>query len=293
VVVVKTPILARPGGAARLADSGRQVARRVAPAAAEHERTLAAVLAALRRHGAEPLVTDVKIDPPDRAALALARLVVSVGGDGTLLTASHHVTAGMLLGVNSAPRDSVGYLALARRETVPKMLDAIASGILRPVPVTRLAVTLDGVTLPEPGLNDVLIAHEHPAATSRYLIRLGRRSEEHRSSGLWVSTAAGSTAGIRSSGGTAMPLRSRRLQFRARELYRRAGVDYRLASGFLAPGAELVVESQMEAGWLYIDGSRVSHPFPFGARARIRALPEPLLLFADPLRWAAGTARGG
>lgn len=285
-MVVKTPVLARPGGAARLADSGRQVARRVAPAAAEHDRTVAAVLAALARHGAEPLVTDVKIDPPDRAALALARLVVSVGGDGTLLTASHHVTTGMLLGVNSAPRDSVGYLALARRATVPKTLDAIASGVLRPVPVTRLSVTLDGVTLPEPGLNDVLIAHEHPAATSRYLVRLGRRSEEHRSSGLWISTAAGSTAGIRSSGGTVLPLRSRRLQFRARELYRRPGVDYRLASGFLAPGTELVVESQMDAGWLYIDGSRVSHPFPFGARAEIRALLQPLLLFADPWRWA-------
>ena len=79
-------------------------------------------------------------------------------------------------------------------------------------------VTLDGVMLPEAALNDVLIAHQHPAATSRYLVRLGRISETHRSSGLWVSTPAGSTAGIRSSGGAVLPLRSRRLQFRAREL---------------------------------------------------------------------------
>jgi len=198
---------------------------------------------------------------------------------------------GALLGVNSAPRDSVGYLALARRATIPKTLDAIAAGILKPVPVTRLSVTLDGVALPEAGLNDVLFAHQHPAATSRYLVRLGRQAEEHRSSGLWISTAAGSTAGIRSSGGAVLPLRSRRLQFRARELYRRPGAEYRLAVGFLAPGEELVVESQMDSGWLYLDGSRVAYPFPFGARAEVRSLPEPLFLFADPRRWVAGKAR--
>lgn len=263
----------------------------MAPAAAEHDRTLAALLAALARHGVEPLITDVLVDEAAREALACARFVVSVGGDGTLLTASHYLAQATLLGVNSAPRDSVGYLALCQRATIPKTLDAIAAGRLRPVPVTRLVVTLDGVTLPEPVLNDVLIAHQHPAATSRYLIRLGRRSETHRSSGLWVSTPAGSTAGIHSSGGAVMPLRSRRLQFRARELYRRAGVELRLASGFLPPGAELVVESQMEAGWLYVDGSRVSYPFPFGARAEIRAVPEPLLLFADPRRWASAAGR--
>lgn len=290
-VVVKTPMLARPGSAARLAKSGRQVARTVAPAAAEHERTLATLVAALARHGVEPVVLDVIPDEAFRAAVARARFVVSVGGDGTLLTASHFVASGTLLGVNSAPRDSVGYLALAQRATIPKTIDAIASGRLRPVPVTRLGVTLDGAALPEPALNDVLVAHQHPAATSRYLVRLGRQSETHRSSGLWVSTPAGSTAGIRSSGGAVMPLRSRRLQFRARELYRRAGVGFRLASGFLAPGAELVVESQMESGWLSLDGSRVSYRFPFGARAEFRALREPLHLFADPWRWATAAGR--
>lgn len=291
VVVVKTPVMAREGAASRLARSGRQVARRVAPAAAEHERTLGALLQGLKRLGVEPFLTDVSIDDEAREALGRARFVVSVGGDGTLLTASHYLEKATLLGINSAPRDSVGYLALCRRATISKTLDAIASGSLRPVPVTRLSVTLDGAALPEPALNDVLIAHQHPAATSRYLVRLGRQSEMHRSSGLWVSTAAGSTAGIRSSGGTVMPLRSRRLQFRARELYRRAGSGFPLASGFLAPGAELAVESQMDSGSLYIDGSRVSYPFPFGARAEIRALPEPLLLFADPRRWANAAGR--
>jgi NAD+ kinase len=302
VVVAKTAVAHRGGGAATLAGSRRQVARGLAPAASEHARTLETVLAALRRRGVEPRLMDVALDDADRATLAAARLVVTVGGDGTLLTASHHVPAATapwesaaappaLLGVNSAPRDSVGWFARARRATFAATLDAIAGGALRPMPVTRMGVVLDGVALAVPALNDVLVAHQHPAATSRYLVRRGRRFEEHRSSGLWIATAAGSTAGLRSAGGAVMPLRSRRLQFRARELYRRPGFTYALASGYLPPGATLVVESQMDAGWLWVDGSRTSHPFPFGARAELRATAAPLLLFADPRRWTAA-ARG-
>jgi hypothetical protein len=83
-----------------------------------------------------------------------------------------------------------------------------------------------------------------------------------------------------------MALRSRRLQFRARELYRPPGVAHRMPHGFLAPGETLVVESQMEAGWLFLDGSRISHRFPYGARAELRAARAPLLLYADPRRWS-------
>jgi hypothetical protein len=47
-------------------------------------------------------------------------MVISVRGDGTLLTASHWVTGAYLLGVNSAPRSSVGYLTLTRRATLAR-----------------------------------------------------------------------------------------------------------------------------------------------------------------------------
>jgi|CXWL01.1.fsa_nt_gi NAD+ kinase len=288
VVVAKIPVVARSGAAAEVAASGRQVARNLLPAAAEHERTLAAVLAALRDRGVEPLVTSVVVEPAARAAIRAARLVVSVGGDGTLLSASHHVTEAALLGVNSAPADSIGYLTGTRRDDFAATLDAIIGG-RQPLLVARIATRLEGRLLAEPALNDVLIAHEHPAATSRYLLRLGAAAEEQRSSGLWVATAAGSTAGIRSSGGRVMPVRSSRLQFRARELLRQrpgsGAAVFALARGFVPADAALVVESQMDAGWLFVDGSRTSYPFPFGARAELAVAPEPLRLFADPRRW--------
>lgn len=285
VLVVKTPVATREWMAGRIDHATPGLAGQVKAAAKEQERTLLAVEKALARHGVEPLRLSVDaLDPKAGKALAAARLVVTVGGDGTLLYTSQWVTGGTILGVNSAPRSSIGHLALARREDFSPLLERIAGGTLQPIPVTRLAVELDGESL-GPALNDVLLTHASPAATSRYRLTLESLSEEHRSSGLWIATATGSTAGIRSAGGRRMPLRSRRLQFRARELYREGSSPARLASGFLSPDEELAVESAMEQGNLFLDGARRSVRFPFGARAVFRVAPEPLLLYADPGRW--------
>lgn len=285
ILVVKTPVASRKHVLNRLARTGQRLAGQVESAASEQERTLATLQESLARLGVTPATVSVEaLDARTRRAIASARLVISVGGDGTLLAASHWVDGGALLGVNSAPRSSVGYLTLTRRAHLARDLARIAKGILQPQPVARLEVELEGKMLP-PALNDVLVAHEQPAATSRYRLHLGRRAEDHRSSGLWVSTAAGSTAGIRSAGGQPMPLSARRLQFRARELYRAKGRGTALESGFVEEGRELIVESAMEAGWLFLDGSRMAIRFPFGARATFRVAREPLRLFADAARW--------
>jgi NAD+ kinase len=285
VLVIKTPVASRKGMAGRLVHTGKRLAGEVEDAAREQELTLTAVREALLGLGVTPSTVSVDaIDAQARRALARARFVVTVGGDGTLLATSHWVTRAGLLGVNSAPRSSVGYLTSTRRTTVARDLARIARGDLLPQAVSRVEVELDGKRL-LPALNDVLVAHEQPAATSRYRLRLGRRAEEHRSSGLWVATPTGSTAGIRSAGGQPMSLGEHRLQFRARELYRVKGRSAALESGFVEEGQVLGVESAMEAGWLFIDGARMATRFPFGARATFRVAEQPLLLFADPARW--------
>jgi len=287
VLVVKVPVAAREQIADRLAETGRRLAGQVEDAAREQELTLATLYEALDRLDVAPVTVSIDaIDAEARRAIADARLVISVGGDGTLLAASHWVTEAWLLGVNSAPRSSVGHLTVTRRASLARDLARIAKGTLLPQPVSRLEIETGGERLP-PALNDVLIAHEQPAATSRYRLRLGRRAEDHRSSGLWVSTPTGSTAGIRSAGGQPMSLGAHRLQFRARELYRaQGGRAAALESGYVEEDQELVVESAMEAGWLFVDGSRMATRFPFGARATFRVARQPLLLFADSERWA-------
>jgi NAD+ kinase len=47
-----------------------------------------------------------------------AELVVTVGGDGTLLAASHRLATTPILGVNSAPSHSIGFFCGARKGSV-------------------------------------------------------------------------------------------------------------------------------------------------------------------------------
>jgi len=270
-----------------MARHGDVTARRLIPADAEHRRTLEAVRRALRSRLPFDEVSPHRLTSAGRRLLRGADLVVTVGGDGTVLAASHYVTEGALLGVNSAPADSVGHFCLARRSNVAETLTAILEGRLRPVELARLRLALDGRRVPEPALNDLLITHESPAATSRYVLRVRGTEEEHRSSGIWIATAAGSTAGIRSAGGRAMRPRSRQFQYRVRELYREPGRSYRLDHGLIAPGATIEVASKMREARIYVDGARLTYSFPFGTRAVIGIAAEPLRIFLAPPREAS------
>ncbi len=286
-VIVKQTALAQGGRAASLAKEGDATAKRLLAANAEHQRTVEEVRRALRERkitfAESPLAG---LDARLKGQLAIANLVITVGGDGTALGASHYIrggqkNSGMLLGVNSAPGDSVGHFCSVNRKTFAARLDAILSGKWKPKELARLQITLDEKPLPELALNDVLIAHDCPASTTRYLIKVGRREEEHRSSGIWISTAAGSTAGIGSAGGKKMPLGSKRIQYLVRELYREPKRSYALTRGLIEADDEITIASKMVAGEMYIDGAKTKYEFPFGTRARISAAEHGLKIFLN------------
>ncbi len=282
LVIVKQTALAQGGRAASLAKEGDATAKRLLAADAEHNRTVEEVRRALRHRkitfAESPLIN---LDARLKGQLAIADLVISIGGDGTALGASHYIRRGAMLGVNSAPGDSVGHFCSVNRKNFAERLDAILTGKWKTKELARLQITLDEKPLPELALNDVLIAHECPASTTRYLLKVGRREEEHRSSGIWISTAAGSTAGIGSAGGRRMPRGSRRIQFLVRELYREPKRSYSLTRGFIEADDEIIVASKMAAGELYIDGAKTRYEFQFGARARISAAEHGLKIFLN------------
>lgn len=280
LVIVKQTAMAQGGRAADLAKQGDATAKRLIHADAEHNRTVEEVRRCLRRRKisfAEAPLAD--LDARLKGQLAIADFVISIGGDGTTLGASHYIRHGALLSVNSAPGDSVGHFCSVNRKGFAERLDAILNDERKPVELARLQITLDDKPLPELALNDVLIAHDCPASTTRYLIRVGGTEEEHRSSGIWISTPAGSTAGIGSAGGRKMALRSSRIQYLVRELYREPNRGYQLTRGFIEPGETIAIASKMAQGELYIDGARTLYPFPFGTRAVIKTAEENLRIF--------------
>ncbi len=245
----------------------------------EHMRTVEAVDAALESFGARALVLKGSHAAFDAADAAL---VVAVGGDGTLLAASHNVGSIPVLGVNSAPRFSVGFFCAARRSNLKRMLGNALDGTLENVRLARMSVSVNGRIRSKRVLNEALYCHSSPAATSRYLLSHKRIREEHKSSGFWIGPAAGSTAAQRSAGGRILPLRSRKLQLVVREPYPSFGRKYRLSRFLVSPGDRVVAESMMTDACMFLDGPYRRIGFGLGDSASFAVSEEPLVVLGLP-----------
>lgn len=256
-----------------LLDLGSPVVDRVLRAHEEHSDTLERVRSTLKRLGARATFRFRR----EVGATSGFDLVVTVGGDGTLLWVSHAVGATPVLCVNSAPHDSVGFFAGAAGPQVEDRLAAALRGRLRATHLQRVAVSVDGRLIETRVLNDVLLCHENPAAMSRYTIQHGRRREDHKSSGIWIGPAAGSTAAQLSAGGRLLPPRSRMIQWVVREPYD-PRETYRLVRGLIHPGERFLIHSRMHEARMYVDGPYRMHRVRLGEVVTVSLGPEPLTL---------------
>lgn len=239
----------------------------------EHERTLEALDKILEKQGAHVLWVQrahAMFEASDAA------LVIAVGGDGTLLAASHSIDSVPILGVNSAPKHSVGFFCAARLENLQQLVPEALSGELHSVTLSRMKVSVNGRVRSRRVLNDALCAHSSPAATSRYFLEASGIREEQRSSGFWIGPAAGSTAAQRSAGGRVLPLGSRKLQLVVREPYAPFGQRYRLLRRLIDPSERLIVHSKMDNAMLWLDGPYREIPVRLGDRAEFALSDKPL-----------------
>lgn len=241
----------------------------------EHESTVREVKAALDAAGVEWTVIQRKPEGFDATPFDL---VITVGGDGTLLNASHSVIDTPVLAINSAPSSSVGFFCGARSGHAAVAIAEALAGKLRRTRLARMSVRINGHKIAPRVLNDALFCHASPAATSRYLIRLNGIEEEHKSSGFWIGPAAGSTAAQHSAGGRVLPLTSKRLQLIVREPYTPHGEHYRLKHALVMPGQHMVVRSKMHDGKIFFDGPDTMVDICFGDVIEFAMADDPLLL---------------
>jgi NAD+ kinase len=211
-------------------------------------------------------------------------LVLSVGGDGTVLDASHRTFGVPLMGVNSDPERSVGYFCATTADGIEAVLKDYQANVLQPFVLHRLKLTVDGEEVGSPALNDVLVANSNPGATSRYVLIAGPRAERQKSSGIWISTPAGSTAGIRSAGGVVLPLEGAQMQYLVREPVFSTQEHYELLRGVRDLEEGLTVVSHMRDGYAYVDGPNKSVPLPLGSVLRISAAEPLTILGLEPER---------
>jgi NAD+ kinase len=262
-----------------LVTTGDPLVQDITAAHANHQHAMSKVALALADRGCETLwlhhLGDTRPDDFD--------LVVAVGGDGTVLHVSHSVEKAPILAVNSSPATSVGFFAAATAETFPEVLRQVLDGSFEPVRLSRMEVWVNQKVVANRVLNDVLFCNACPASTTRYALTYAGQTEEQLSSGVWVSTAAGSTAAIHAAGGRPQRPRSRRLQFAVREPFPRGGVERRtkpvLVSGFVGAQDALTIRSKTENARLYVDGPHILVPVEFGDEVVYSRSNSDLLLF--------------
>ena len=241
-----------------------------------HQETLRQAKAALRSLGARAVLRYRPEPLPDEGAWDL---IVTLGGDGTLLWASHLADSSTpMLAINSAPDTSVGYFCAGDAHNVDEVLAAALDGSLKSRRLARMRVDVGDNVISTRVLNDALYCHESPAATSRYILEYAGDQERQMSSGVWIGPAAGSTAAIRSAGGKVLPTGSQRIQFVIREPYRGVDNKYRLIKGMVPPGEDLRITSRMTKGRIFLDGTQKVYSIGIGDRIRMTLSDEPLTL---------------
>ncbi|XP_028763732.1 NADH kinase-like isoform X1 [Neltuma alba] len=227
-------------------------------------------------------------------------LVVTVGGDGTLLQASHFMDDRIpILGVNSDPTRndeverfrnefdatrSTGHLCAATVENFEQVLNGILESQTVPSKLKRISISVNTRQLPTYALNDILVANPCPAALSAFSFRIRKDDQPCsplaicRSSGLRVSTAAGSTAAMHSAGGFLMPILSQDLQYMVREPIS-PGPLLNLMRGVIKHDQAMDITWSCREGVIYIDGYHVKYTIQDGDKIEISCRAPILKVF--------------
>ncbi|APJ04152.1 NAD(+)/NADH kinase [Silvanigrella aquatica] len=210
------------------------------------------------------------------------KLVISLGGDGTLLHASHHVGGDVcLLGINSCPEHSVGHMCPIVPKYIEQAIDCFVNHKFKTTSVRRIKLEVSRKQILPLALNDVLLCNRHPAATSRYQISICSHneqkeieSEKQLSSGLWVSTSAGSTAAISCYGFEKASINSSNMFVAVREPYTPRNENLSLQK-FSLNGDEksLLFFSRMRQGLVCVDGPDSCGHLGFGDTVHM-SLPD-------------------
>ncbi len=209
--------------------------------------------------------------------------IITVGGDGTFLHASHFAqTKHLLLGVNSVPEMSHGAYCAATPKTFARVLRNFLDHKSQIALLQRLQISIGSRKISTLALNDVLFSNPSPAGTARYELKLIETPsapvafEAQKSSGVWISTASGSTAAIHSAGGRVLSKTSPQFQFVVREPFLQGKHHFKKTRGILGNTACLKIRSRMAKACVFIDGAHQKFTMKFGEELKIEMAKHPL-----------------
>jgi NAD kinase len=217
-------------------------------------------------------------------------LIVTVGQDGLVANVAKYVGVQPVVAINPDPARHDGALLPFTVDQAPAAVARVVNGRAQLREVTLAEARLgDGQRLL--GFNDLFIgARSHVSA--RYTLAIGDRREVQSSSGVLVSTGAGSTGWLSSmftmaaglaafTGGTVgaaprLGWDDARLAYVVREPFVSKTSQATIVAGLLAAGGALTIESQMPTGGVvFSDGVEADAlALPAGTVVTVRAAAQ-------------------
>ncbi len=204
-------------------------------------------------------------------------LVITAGGDGTVIRASHYIEDTPLLGINSEPEYSEGALTSLKDNELDS-LKQILSGNYSLLEKERAVAIKNKHVIKERAINEIYIGTEKQFVTSRYIISFKGKSEEQRSSGVLVATSGGSSAWYKSAGGKSFNHEKGKLAFLVREPYFGNLYQPTLLNGELFPGEIISFEGKRHDGGTFAIDSNKAYGFNNGDILEIRISNKPLMV---------------
>lgn len=204
-------------------------------------------------------------------------LIISIGGDGTVLNAAHYILDKTPILTVKSEGDSVGALCSIVAKNFESALDNILNDSFRMESWTRVEGKFGNQT--HLALNEIMVGVRYMGDTARYEVNFKGITEEQRSNAIIVSSGAGSTAWYNNTEYHKEKFipESRELKFTLSDPNRIA--NYRLLNGSLYSGDVITVTSLMDInGAIRFDGDRDKrfYDFPIGKKISIKISDKPL-----------------
>ncbi len=204
-------------------------------------------------------------------------LVISVGGDGTVLNTAHYVTDDTPVLTVKSDQRSLGALCTVDAFDFEKALERIVRDDFKIESWTRVEGRIGNKT--DLALNEILVGPKYTPGTARYEVCFGNIREKQMSTMITASTGAGSTALYANIPGNegVFSRTARELRFIV-ALYS-ASADYKLVKGAISLGQILEIRSLMNIGGIVsFDGDthKRMHDFSRGKTIQIKVSDKPL-----------------
>lgn len=202
-------------------------------------------------------------------------LVISFGGDGNFIRVAHFLKDLPILGINSDSESSEGGFCSLSECSLDK-LDEILNGKYKSIFRKRIDLFLNGKPILERALNEVYVGTKYQFHTSRYVIDFKGIQEEHRSSGVLISTGSGSDVWYKSAGGKSFGFDEDKLGFLVREPFVSRLFPSKLIFGEIFGEEEINFYSKRYSGGIIAIDSNKIYDFNFGDKVKLTISDFPL-----------------